>query len=88
MGGADGNEGKNKDSSHFGALVSLMSHVAHCYPTKLGPLADELTELLDTRAAGMTPRLILPRSTANRNWNRSLEPTEMKSTFFSSSSSW
>jgi len=57
MGGADGNEGKNKDSSHFGALVSLMSHVAHCYPTKLGPLADELTELLDTRAAGMTPRL-------------------------------
>src|ERR1700732_1662525 len=31
--------------------------------------------------------LALPRSTANRNWNRALDPTDTKSTFFRSSSS-
>ena len=56
-GSTDGSDDRHKDSTHFGSLVSLMAHVAHCYPSKLGPLADELTELLDTRAVGMSPRL-------------------------------
>eukprot|EP01041_Mallomonas_annulata_P018011 gene18011-36744_t len=38
------------------------------------------------RVSKRSETLALPRSTANRNWNRSLEPTETKSTFLSNSS--
>eukprot|EP00936_MAST-01D_sp_MAST-1D-sp1_P002726 g2726.t1 len=45
------------DPTKLCALMSLMAHVAHCYPTQLGSLAAELTSLLEARGDAMLPRL-------------------------------
>ena len=45
------------DPTKLCALMSLMAHVAHCYPAQLGSLSAELTSLLEARGDAMLPRL-------------------------------
>ncbi|ETW05290.1 hypothetical protein H310_04244 [Aphanomyces invadans] len=41
----------NKQSEHFGALVTFLSHVSTCYPTELAAFPQDLVYLLEKHAA-------------------------------------
>ncbi|CAI5744642.1 unnamed protein product [Peronospora destructor] len=46
-----------KESAHFGALVSFLSHVAKCYPVKMAAFPDQIMGLLRDNYLVLEPEL-------------------------------